>query len=100
MSEKAKKIAEKLRDSLKEYNDFIGLYLYGSQINNKAHKDSDIDIVAVFEKNENENETILKAWDLEIEHNVVIDFHPFSVEQLNLNPFYYNEIKKGLYYAR
>lgn len=97
----AKLIAKKLRDKLREYNDFIGLYLYGSQITDKATSQSDIDIVAIFETEKDTYEdAILKAWDLEIQNDVIIDFHPFSLKQLNLDPFYFNEIKKGIYYAR
>lgn len=97
----AKLIAKKLRDKLKEYNDFVGLYLYGSHITDKATPQSDIDIVAIFKTEKDSYEdAILKAWDLEIQNNVIIDFHPFSIKQLDSDPFYFNEIKKGTYYAR
>lgn len=98
---KAKLIAKELRDKLLEYSDFVGLYLYGSQVTEKAAKDSDIDIVAIFKDSKDDYEdAILKAWDLELENNVIIDFHPFSFSQISLDPFYFNEIKKGIYYAR
>ncbi len=97
----AKLIAKKLRAKLREYNDFVGLYLYGSQITQEARADSDIDIVAIFENVKDDyDDIILKAWDIEIKNNVIIDFHPFSLKQLDLDPFYFNEVKKGIYYAR
>lgn len=97
----AKLIAKKLRDKLKEYKDFVGLYLYGSHIKNRATENSDIDIVAIFEDSKSDYEdAILNAWDLEIENDVIIDFHPFSSSQIDLDPFYFNEVKKGIYYAK
>ena len=101
MSERAKRIAEELRNRLRVYNDFIGLYLYGSQVSGKIIPDSDIDIVAVFKNDKNsDDDIILPAWELEIENDTIIDFHPYSVEQLELNTFFYNEVRKGIYYAR
>lgn len=55
---KAEQIAIKLRDKLCEYNDFIGLYLYSSQVNRKATRDSDVDIVGVFIDNKDNDDTI------------------------------------------
>ncbi|MFH0702164.1 MAG: nucleotidyltransferase domain-containing protein [bacterium] len=97
----AEKIAEKLRDNLKKYDDFEGLYLYGSHVKEKANKYSDIDIAAIFKKDETYNNEILEeAWDLEIENDVIIDFHRVTPADLEINYIYSNEIKKGIYYAR
>lgn len=98
---KAEKIAIELRNKLKEYNDFVGLYLYGSQVSGKATKDSDIDIVGVFKKNRDFDSSIaMKILDLDLEFNVVVDFQRMSLSSLKKDPLYYNEIKKGIYYAR
>jgi predicted nucleotidyltransferase len=98
---KSEKIALKLRDTLKEYNDFIGLYLYGSQVNGKKTKDSDIDIVGVFKKNKDSDGSVsMKILDLDLEFNVVIDFQRMTISCLNKDISYFNEIKKGIYYAR
>ncbi|MDD3436237.1 MAG: nucleotidyltransferase domain-containing protein [Candidatus Gastranaerophilales bacterium] len=98
---KVEKIALKLRDKLREYNDFIGLYLYGSQVSGKAKKDSDIDIVGVFKNNKDFDDSIsMKILDLDLEFNVVVDFQRMTLECLNEDPLYFNEIKKGIYYAR
>ena len=99
-----KEIAQKLRDKLKKYDDFKGLYLYGSRITGNYKEDSDIDIVAVFEKEQdyaNERKISREVLDieLELENYIIIDFHPMTEEELNLNYIYFNEIKKGIYYA-
>jgi predicted nucleotidyltransferase len=97
----AKEIAQELRDKLRKYEDFIGLYLYGSYIKGKATPDSDIDIVGVFSTNRDYSEEVIAdAWDLEIDKDIVIDFHPMTPAQLNFDWIYFNEIKKGIYYAR
>jgi len=97
----AKKIAQELRDKLRKYDDFIGLYLYGSFVKKTATPDSDIDIVGIFSINRDySEEVIVDAWDLEIEKDIIIDFHPMTLNQLNIDWMYFNEIKKGIYYAR
>lgn len=101
MKKKAVEIAKKLREVLRKYADFEGLYLYGSQVTGRAKKDSDIDIVAVFKKNrDNSDEVLGDAYEIELENDIILDFHPMTLEQLNENWFYFNEIKKGIYYAR
>jgi len=97
----ARQIAQELRDKLRKYDDFIGLYLYGSQVSGKATEESDIDIVGVFNKDRShENYFHGEALDVELEYDVIIDFHPMTFDELNLNWLYFNEIKKGVYYAR
>lgn len=96
------KIAQELRDKLLEYDDFIGLYLYGSQIMGTATPESDIDIIAIF-KNEKEYKQELAITkhllDIELKNEVIIDFHPMTMEMLNLNYIFFNEVKKGLFYG-
>ncbi len=97
----AKIIALKLKKELEKYKSFVGLYLYGSRIKGTARKDSDIDIVAIFKKKNKEySQSIMNAWNLEIEDNVVIDFHPFVLKNIEKDIFYFNEVKKGIYYGR
>lgn len=99
-----KEIAQKLRDKLKKYDDFKGLYLYGSRITGNYNEDSDIDIVGVFKKEqdyEKEMEISGEILDIEseFENYVIIDFHPMTEEELKSNYIYFNEIKKGIFYA-
>lgn len=98
-----KEIAQQLRDRLKKYDDFQGLYLYGSQVKGTARPDSDIDIIAVFNNYPayKKRKLILgEALDIELDQNVFIDLHPMTIDELNLNYIFFNEVKKGLYYAR
>lgn len=93
-------IAQKLKKELEQYKSFIGLYLYGSYVKGTAKKNSDIDIVAIFKnKNKEYKESILKAWNLELQNDVIIDFHPFLLEQLQKDSLYFDEVKKGIYYG-
>ncbi|MGL6227281.1 MAG: nucleotidyltransferase domain-containing protein [Thermoguttaceae bacterium] len=97
----AEKIAVELNKKLNRHGDFIGLYLYGSCIRDSVTPESDIDIVAVFESPKDHDRGPLRdAWDLEIDNDVVIDFHAMSLSQLQQNGFFYDEIKKGVYYER
>jgi predicted nucleotidyltransferase len=101
MKKKAVEIAKKLKEKLKKYTDFEGLYLYGSQVTGKTNKYSDIDICAVFKKNKDYSREVLHdAYQIELDNDIILDFHPMTLEQLNENWFYFNEIKKGVYYAR
>ncbi|MGL4593174.1 MAG: nucleotidyltransferase domain-containing protein [Thermoguttaceae bacterium] len=97
----AEKIAVELNCKLNRYSDFIGLYLYGSCLSDTVTPESDIDIVAVFtESKDNDRAPLRDAWDLEIHNDVVIDFHAMSESQLKQNWFFYNEVKKGIYYGK
>ena len=97
----ATEIAQELKEKLKKYDDFVGLYLYGSQITGKAKEGSDIDVVAIFKNNRDYSKEVFSdAYDVELENDIILDFHPMTLEQLQVDWFYFNEIKKGLYYAR
>ncbi len=96
----AKEIAKELRDKLNEYEDFEGLYLYGSQAQGTASPDSDIDIAAVFSTDRTfDLEIDYKVYDLELKYDILIDFHAFTPQTLEKNYIYNREIKKGIYYA-
>lgn len=97
-----KAIINELRDKLSKYNDFQGLYLYGSQVSGIPKPDSDIDVVAIFKEKHSFKESLEihgQALDLELEYDVLLDFHPMTEEELNLNWMYFDEVKKGIFYA-
>ena len=97
----AKKIARELRDKLRKYEDFIGLYLYGSYAKGTATQDSDIDIVGVFKtRREQSRDVHGESLDVMLKYDVIIDFQPMTLEELNFNWIYFDEVKKGFYYAR
>lgn len=100
MLAQAKIIAQDLCDQLRNDNDFIGLYLYGSQINGNANADSDIDIAAIFANDKDNDRTLsAKILDLDLKYDAVIDFQRLTPIGLRVDRHYGNEIKKGLYYA-
>ena len=98
----AKLIAQQLRDKLKKYEDFQGLYVYGSRINGNASYSRDFDIVAIFKKQYDYNQDkkiCMDVLELELENDIVIDFKNLTLDELNSNYIYFNEINKGIYYG-
>lgn len=89
---------EKIKDS---FNDFKGVYLYGSKTKGIITPDNDIDIVAIFE-NVNRDKR-MDIWGIvgkiEAEFDVFIDLHPMTTEDLQKNPIYYDQVvNNGIYY--
>lgn len=103
MKSKIKKIINLLNNALKEnLPGFKGAYLYGSYAKNTSHKYSDIDIAALFETSPDRAKRSI-IWNIvgpiEAEYDVFIDLHPMSQEELEQNPFYYDEVvNKGIFY--
>lgn len=99
---KINKIIHELSKLIKEqFPDLKGLYLYGSQAKGGSHKDSDIDLVAIFDEVSREKtfEIAGLLCDLEYKYDVYIDLHPYTSETIQRNPYYYNEVvNKGIYY--
>jgi predicted nucleotidyltransferase len=100
---KIEKIVKELNRLIKEkFPDLQGLYLYGSQAKGTYHKNSDIDIVALFPNEpdyEKEMEISGIICELMYKYDVYIDLHEYTPETLQRNPYYYNEvINKGIYY--
>jgi len=98
----AKEIAEKLRNTLREhFDDFEGLYLYGSQAKGTATADSDIDIVVLLnEWNERDYCDFYKVISrFRYENDADLDLQPMTRDELERNPFFYNEVvNKGVFY--
>jgi len=102
-AKKILKIIQELNKLIKEqFPDLKGLYLYGSQVKGTSHKDSDIDIVAIFDEVTREKRYEIGGilGDLEYKYDVYIDFHSYTEEDLQRNPYYHYEVtNKGVYYA-
>jgi len=72
-----KKIVQELRDKLMEYEDFEGLYLYGSYAKGTQSDESDIDIAGIFKKDHNYDfELNSKIYDFDLKYDV---FNRFSL---------------------
>ena len=97
-------VIEKVNTTIKTtYDNFNGLYLYGSCAAKKNNENSDIDIVAIFDKSLS-REQRLYLWNLigkiEVDFGVVLDLHPMSEAELKQNPIYYNQVvNKGIFYG-
>ena len=72
------------------FEDFEGMYLYGSQARGDFNKDSDIDIVAVFKEENKEKRRLI--WRIvskvEYDFDVSIDLHPMTKESLEKIQFF------------
>lgn len=100
---KISEIIEELNNSLKQtFPDFKGVYLYGSVARGDFTKDSDVDIINVFEKElsyEEELELAGIIGDIDYKYDIFIDYHDYTLENLKRNPVFYNEVvNKGFYY--
>lgn len=96
-----KLISELNKRISKEYTDFKGLYLYGSRVRKTHHKDSDVDIVAIFDYVDRAKDFEIRGiiCELMYEFDVFIDFRIFTIEELSKNLIYSDEVmNKGLFY--
>jgi predicted nucleotidyltransferase len=102
MEYKVNQIAQELKTELKNsFEDFEGLYVFGSQVNGKSNDDSDIDIVAIIDAQDKE-----KLYDIlgilsrmNYKHDVSIDLHPMTRQELERNYIFHDEVvHKGVFY--
>ena len=86
----------------KEFNDFRGVYFYGSRAKGNYREDSDIDIIIIFDNKLVYKKKLVLAriiGFIEYKYDVFIDFHPMTINELQANPYFSNEvINKGIYY--
>jgi len=86
-----------------KFNDFEGIYFYGSRVKGSYKKESDYDMIFLFKDGydfEKERELAGIIIDSELENDIFIDHHPMTREELERNPFFLDEVvNKGLYYA-
>ena len=85
------------------FDDFEGMYLYGSQARGdfNKNKDSDIDIVAVFKEENKEKRRLI--WRIvsrvEYDFDVSIDLHPMTKESLEKNTVFHNQVvENGIFF--
>lgn len=101
---KIDKIILKLNKSIKDlFSDFNGVYLYGSYATGCANKESDVDLVALF-NSDLPREERMNLWSLigklEAEMDITLDLHPMTMIELKKNPIYYEQVvDKGIYYG-
>lgn len=100
---KIEKIIEDVNKALLEkFSFFKGSYFYGSRIRKNFTKNSDIDLINVFEKElsfEEELELAGIIGDIDYKYDVFIDYHDYTLDKLRQNPVFYNEVvNKGFYY--
>lgn len=98
-------LISELKASLKiKYEDFKGIYLFGSGSKNNFTEESDIDLVLTFERNidsEFKNDIIDFVYEYALKYNIVIDSHIYNLSDI-LNPItpFRNVVKnEGVFYG-
>lgn len=86
----------------KKFTDFKGIYLFGSQATGKAEKNSDVDLILLFDEvNKDKKYQVYDILsDLMYKYNIFIDVQIMDEEKLRFNPFFYEEVvSKGKFYG-
>lgn len=86
-----------------KFDDFHGLYLYGVFTDGKTHPNEDIEIVAIFDvENKFKREMIWPiVGQIETELDVFIDLHPITMEDLEKDEEFYEEVVKlGIFFPK
>ncbi|OGI00291.1 MAG: hypothetical protein A2Y25_01530 [Candidatus Melainabacteria bacterium GWF2_37_15] len=95
-------IIEELNNKLSNaFDDFEGVYLYGSRLRGDFKEDSDVDLIAIFKHVDRDKR--MKIWRivgwLEYKYDLILDLHPMTIEELKQNPYHYEQIVgKGKFY--
>ena len=103
MNEKIHQLIEELKTALRNsFDDFEGLYLYGSQVNGISNENSDIDIVVIIDAKAKEKRYAI--WSivslLNYKYDMLLDLQPMTRQELERNYIFYNEVvNKGIFYA-
>ena len=103
MSNKIDDIVTQLIKALKkDFSDFRGVYLFGLYLDGKMHDDEDIELVAIFdnEQDKTKREEIWRAiGKVEEEFDVFIDLHPLTVGELKKDEELYQEVtEEGIFF--
>ncbi len=90
---KVKEYAELLKNKYSNLN----VYLFGSQINNSADEDSDIDVAIISDSiSDDIIEETFKLMKLRRKIDLRIEPHPFSKKSFEENPFSIEILKTGI----
>ena len=87
----------------KRFEDFKGIYLFGTFLDGKPHDGEDIELVALFEiEDQSKREEI---WPLigkiETDLDVCIDLYPYTEEEFKRDEELYNEVMaNGVFYNK
>jgi len=84
-----------------KYNDFRGSYLFGSLAKGNYNKDSDIDIVLIFDEINRDKQLDVYGiiGELNYKYDVIIIGMLYTKKQLKKNCIFYDEVvNKGVYY--
>lgn len=85
-------------------NNFKGSYLYGSRAKGNFNINSDIDVIVLFEtipSNDDQLDLAGIVGDVEYDYDVFIDYHPYTLPELEHNPVFFGEVvHKGIYYGK
>lgn len=85
----------------KHFDDFHGLYLHGAFVDGKNHRDEDIELVAIFEKEDRYKREVI--WpivgQIETHLDVFIDLNPTTMADLKKDEELWDEInKRGMFF--
>ena len=102
---KHNELIEKINQELKErYEEFLGMYFFGSRMRQNFSEDSDFDILLIFDREidypfKREVRDIL--YDYMLQYDVVIDAKIFSLDEVKYPemPFVQEVKQNGLYYG-
>ena len=84
-----------------KFDDFHGIYLYGSFADGTSQLDDDIELVAIFDVEDKAKREVI--WPIvgkvETELNVYIDLHPITMDELKKDQEFYDEVvNKGIFF--
>lgn len=86
-----------------KFDDFHGIYLYGTFANGSNRSDDDIELVAIFDVEDKHKRELI--WPIvgkvETDLDVYVDLHPITMEELKKDEDFYDEVvNKGMFFQR
>jgi len=103
MSNKIDDIVTQLIKALKkDFPDFRGVYLFGLYLDGKMHDDEDIELVAIFDNEQDKAKREL-IWrvigKVEEDFDVFIDLHPLTIKEFKKDEELYQEVtEEGIFF--